>query len=85
MDGVCKKCGCTNERACPGGCYWVKPDLCSTCASGRDDEPWDPDGIVGVITVGGIEYGPCRIIPDGDGVGHILPFNAPDPLLLPER
>jgi hypothetical protein len=24
-------CGCTQERACPGGCYWLEPDLCSSC------------------------------------------------------
>lgn len=27
----CRVCGCTQERACPGGCYWVEPDLCSSC------------------------------------------------------
>jgi len=32
----CRLCGCTDEAACPGGCWWV-PDpellgeLCSTC------------------------------------------------------
>ncbi len=31
----CRVCGCTEDRACPGGCWWV-PDplmteLCSTC------------------------------------------------------
>lgn len=30
--GVCKLCGCYDDRACPGGCSWVRPDLCSTCA-----------------------------------------------------
>lgn len=29
--GVCRVCGCTDDRACPGGCYWVEPDLCSRC------------------------------------------------------
>lgn len=28
----CRVCGCTNERACPGGCHWVEEDLCSECA-----------------------------------------------------
>jgi hypothetical protein len=34
----CRKCGCTEDKACPGGCSWVKkPDpktglgLCSSC------------------------------------------------------
>ncbi len=30
---ACRVCGCTNDRACPGGCYWVERDLCSVCAS----------------------------------------------------
>lgn len=28
----CRVCGCTDDYACPGGCYWVEPDLCSKCA-----------------------------------------------------
>lgn len=28
----CRKCGCTDDRACEGGCYWVENDLCSRCA-----------------------------------------------------
>ncbi|MFH2116748.1 MAG: hypothetical protein ABII85_01750 [Bacillota bacterium] len=27
----CKVCGCSQERACPSGCYWVTDDLCSNC------------------------------------------------------
>jgi len=27
----CTGCGCTETNACPGGCWWVKPGLCSTC------------------------------------------------------
>jgi hypothetical protein len=36
----CRVCGCTNARACPGGCYWVQSDLCSACAvsPGRFEE-----------------------------------------------
>lgn len=30
---TCRVCGCTDDRACEGGCWWVEPDLCSTCAS----------------------------------------------------
>ncbi len=29
----CRTCGCTQERACPGGCRWVEDDLCSRCAT----------------------------------------------------
>lgn len=28
---ACRACGCTDARACPGGCHWVEPDLCSAC------------------------------------------------------
>ena len=31
--GTCRKCGCTDNHACPGGCYWIEPDLCSRCAA----------------------------------------------------
>lgn len=27
----CRVCGCTDARACPGGCSWVELDLCSAC------------------------------------------------------
>lgn len=29
---TCVHCGCSDERACPGGCYWIVPGLCSACA-----------------------------------------------------
>ena len=29
----CRVCGCTDNKACPGGCYWVEDDLCSRCKS----------------------------------------------------
>lgn len=28
----CRVCGCTEDHACQGGCYWVERDLCSQCA-----------------------------------------------------
>ena len=28
----CRVCGCPDDHACPGGCYWVEEDLCSACA-----------------------------------------------------
>lgn len=28
----CRVCGCTEGRACAGGCSWVEADLCSGCA-----------------------------------------------------
>ncbi|MBP5920746.1 hypothetical protein [Streptomyces scabiei] len=36
----CSRCGCTEDRACEGGCYWVPNpqhiDLCSGCASPQE-------------------------------------------------
>lgn len=34
MSGQCVYCGCTDERACPGGCAWVDENhtLCTRCA-----------------------------------------------------
>lgn len=29
----CRKCGCTVDNPCFGGCYWVAQDLCSSCAT----------------------------------------------------
>ncbi len=28
----CRVCGCTDDYACPGGCYWIEENLCSACA-----------------------------------------------------
>lgn len=27
----CRGCGCTNERACKGGCSWAEKNLCDQC------------------------------------------------------
>ncbi len=31
---TCIRCGCTDSRACAGGCAWVSPaiDICTACA-----------------------------------------------------
>ncbi|MEW6573161.1 MAG: hypothetical protein AB1374_05960 [Bacillota bacterium] len=42
---TCRICGCTDERACPGGCYWVEPDLCSRCAE-RSDVDKGPEDLL---------------------------------------
>lgn len=42
---ACRACGCTELRACPGGCWWVLLDvhspsgICSTCA---EQIEWHP-------------------------------------------
>ncbi len=30
-ESKCRVCGCTQDKACPGGCSWVEHDLCSVC------------------------------------------------------
>lgn len=30
---ACRVCGCTTERSCEGGCNWIAPGLCSSCAA----------------------------------------------------
>jgi hypothetical protein len=40
LNRICRGCGCTDDHACPEGCWWVDLDLvgfkggplCSTCA-----------------------------------------------------
>jgi hypothetical protein len=45
----CVICGCTDDRACPGGCHWVSknPPMCSACvphqALERATAPWAHD------------------------------------------
>lgn len=31
IEDTCIACGCTDHRACSGGCYWVAPGKCSGC------------------------------------------------------
>lgn len=35
-DSTCRVCGCTQDHACPGGCHWVEPNLCSACVENAD-------------------------------------------------
>jgi hypothetical protein len=35
---ICRVCGCTDDNACEGGCYWVEYDLCSKCAANKCEE-----------------------------------------------
>lgn len=29
---VCRRCGCDERHACPGGCAWAAYELCTSCA-----------------------------------------------------
>lgn len=31
LNRCCRECGCTQDEACEGGCYWVEDRLCSQC------------------------------------------------------
>lgn len=31
VEHACASCGCSETRACPGGCVWAGPTLCSRC------------------------------------------------------
>ncbi|MDD5302967.1 MAG: hypothetical protein PHS14_07625 [Elusimicrobia bacterium] len=31
MEPACRVCGCTEEKACPGGCSWAGVGICSVC------------------------------------------------------
>lgn len=37
----CRVCGCTDDRACDGGCSWARPCLCSKCAGKGDGKQLD--------------------------------------------
>jgi hypothetical protein len=37
LEQKCRVCGCTEMRACKGGCHWVTPDLCSACQVDEGD------------------------------------------------
>lgn len=28
---ICRTCGCTDASGCVEGCWWIEPDLCSSC------------------------------------------------------
>lgn len=30
---VCRECGCSQNDACPEGCAWAEPDLCTACVA----------------------------------------------------
>ena len=32
VDLKCQECGCTQSKACPGGCSWVSAAHCSSCS-----------------------------------------------------
>lgn len=45
---ACAICGCTNDNACEGGCYWVYPNLCSACAEKIVNGGYDFEEVSGI-------------------------------------
>ena len=39
--GVCRECGCSDDKPCEGGCYWAEPDLCSRCDEDDEEDLFD--------------------------------------------
>ena len=35
---ACRLCGCTDDVACPGGCWWIEEDLCNRCGEEAKNE-----------------------------------------------
>lgn len=42
----CRECGCSESLACPQGCGWAQPDLCTVCAGELEQlaSPLSPGG-----------------------------------------
>lgn len=47
---ACRVCGCTDDRACEGGCWWVEVGLCSACEAQTPSPVGDGvvDAVLGV-------------------------------------
>lgn len=61
----CRECGCVDERACEGGCWWVQWDLCSTCAA----KPFAPRRARGVAAgAARVLGGALAEVPDRSGL-----------------
>jgi hypothetical protein len=54
---VCRVCGCTDDNACSGGCWWVEEDLCSACAGEAENEDSDAELPPGVVLPVDLETG----------------------------
>lgn len=85
----CMYCGCTDTQACPGGCWWAEPEICSTCSARLPDvehgQLWrDVDGharVQGVVQVEGVPYA-VMLRTRGSGGRKRRPFLFPVPSLF---
>lgn len=72
---ACRVCGCTDARACAGGCAWVDEDTCSAC----DPAPRAGDQVtVGIETreVEGVKHGRVYYSWPGKIAVRSLPLSA---------
>jgi transcriptional regulator with XRE-family HTH domain len=53
----CRVCGCTDDHACEGGCYWVEADLCSKCAE-KHAAGLSPGVVAAVLASRGVSESP---------------------------
>lgn len=85
----CKYCGCTDMQACPGGCFWAEPEICSVCFDRLPQlergQLWrDADGharICGCVDVEGVPYA-VLVRTRGAGGRMRRPFLFPVPSLF---
>lgn len=70
---ICIGCGCSDRRACPGGCSWVRPGVCSSC-DGKDI--FKPSQIVVDILVKAIGRTTRRNMPRRQGYRRIVPSRS---------
>ena len=66
----CRICGCTDNNACPGGCYWVEEDLCSQCVETDKLQDAAPELLKALekanqFITNGVEFGYIRM-PNSD-------------------
>lgn len=68
MIQVCRDCGCTNLSACPGGCWWVDDDLCSSCNVATDVATGRPLSGSELVAIVAHLDGSAQILDDVAGV-----------------
>ena len=81
----CRGCGCTTDRACPGGCSWVStnPPICSACVdedlggSIGDAALIDDEGTFGELCPASRLPAPHRPIFTSNDRGHCVACRKP--------
>ena len=56
----CSRCRCTDDDACPGGCFWIRPGLCSACATVAEINAWAKDSKGSPAAARALERGRAR-------------------------